>query len=388
MNKLVLFAAAALAFAGLTSCHDDDPRPINEVPVVPAAPNTVSGIVTNLDGEPIANAVVKIGSYTTTTDSEGRYEISGIAPGEYEAEISAPGMVTSTTTIVVDNSSNTQNVFWSVSLPRENSKTVNVTVDEGGQGEVESDAIKGNTEGEIKMEVDVPANTVPENTTIVITPIYTEESAMIQGRAADEILLIGADINCSDPDLVLSNPINVSFNVDQTVVSGVETRQLINGQWVTVEHSTTTNGVVVPTKTFSPIGLFFRVNITQTNTKDNLTFTTAKWDNLYGTSSVRIGDATFSYKVGSDYNTRGANSLEGLLIEYIARLVGPTSRTLQGTYPINLTLLPGQALEIFGTQDVENISVAGNSTTVTAKKYGTVTVRTVGTNRDHNGSGS
>lgn len=388
MNKFVLFGAAMLLFTGLTSCHDDDPTVSTEIPTPTVAPNTVSGIITTLEGEPIQNAQVKVGAYTATTNAQGYYLISDVAAGEYAAEASATGMVTATAEVTVAKAANTQSVVWSVALAKEVKETVNVTVAEGGKGTVESDAIKGNTKGEIEMSVDVDANVVPTNTQISITPIYTEESAKIKGRAESETLLIGANVTCSDPNLKLSSPIDVSFAVDQTVVSSVETKQYINGQWQPVAHTTNDKGIVVPTKEFAPIGLFFKVNVTTGSTTEPITFSRSLWDNLYGTAPMRVGEATYTYKVGSDYETRGANTLEALLIEHLARLVGPTSRTLQGIYPLNMVLSIGQAVEISGKQAVENVTVSSSSRSVAAKKYGTVSVTAVGTIRDHNGSGS
>lgn len=388
MNKFVLFGAAALMFAGLTSCHDEDPGYTNEAPKPAVAPNTISGLVTDLNGEPVQGATVKIGSYTATTNAQGYYNINEVKAGTYAAEVTATGMVSATGEVTVATSTSTQNVVWSVTLAKMISESFNVTVTGGGNGTVESEAIKGNDNGEIKMEVDVDANTVPKNTTITITPIYTEESAKVAGRATSETLLIGANITCSEPNLQLSTPIEVSFNVDQTVISSVETKQLINGQWQTVNHTSTSNGIVVPTKVFAPIGLFFKVNTTVSNTSEPINFTTSRWDNLYGTSPVRIGNVPFTYVTGSDYKTTGANTLESLLIEYVARLVGPTYRNVQGSYPLNMTLQIGQGVQISGRQAIENVTVSSNSRSVTAKKYGTVSITAVGFNRDHNGSGN
>lgn len=392
MRKFLFLGAFALLGLSVTSCHSDDPNYDDvQPPTVEVAPNTLSGVITTIQGEPINGAKVSVGSTTATTDAEGLYIISNLKAGTYTIKASADGMVSQEASLVVDDLATTQNLSWSVALAKEIVEEVNVTVEDGGNGSVESEAIEGNDKGEIKITVDVPANTVPEDTKISIAPIYTEESALISrasSRATSETMLIGANVSCSDPNLQLTNPLNVSFDVDGTVTESVETRQYVNGQWVTVDHSVNSNGVVVSTKNFGPIGLFFSVNITETSGSDALTITPDEWNNLYGASDVMATVATYIYKVGSEYNARGANSLEALLIERLASIVGPTYKEVQGEYPVNTNVPIGTAIRLSGKQAKTTVTVTSRNKSVSGTKFGTVSV-TVGTyNRQHNGSGN
>lgn len=392
MKKLLFMGALTLLGLSVTSCHSDDPNYDDvQPPKVEVAPNTLSGVVTTMQGQPISGATVSLGSTSVTTDAEGIYLIRDLQAGTYTIKASATGMVSQEASLVVEALTTTQNLSWSVALAKEIVEEVNVTVDDGGNGSVESEAIDGNDKGEIKITVDVPANTVPEDTKITIAPISTEESAIISRastRATSETMLIGADVTCSDPNLQLSNPLNVSFNVDETVTASVETRQYVNGQWVTVDHATNENGVVVSTKNFGPIGLFFSVNITQTTSSDPLTITPDEWNNLYGGSDVMATVASYTYKVGSEYNARGANSLEALLIERLASIVGPTYKEVKGEYPVNTLVPVGTAIRLTGKQAKTTVTVTSRNRSVSGTQFGTVSVTIGSYNRQHNGSGN
>ncbi|CAK7004551.1 MAG: hypothetical protein PARBB_00779 [Parabacteroides distasonis] len=383
-----LMGAVMLLCVTLTACDKDDPD-YNKVtpPVVNIAPNTLSGIITTRQGQAINGATVSIGSQSTTTDNEGMYEISNVEAGTYTVKASATGMVTAEASITVAQSSHTMNLVWSASLNKEIVENVNVTVDEGGSGSVESEAIEKNDKARVEIKVEVPKNTVPENTTVSISPVYTEESSLIIRalRAAEDKMLIGANVSCNNPEHTLSQPFDISFKVDETITESVEAKQYINGQWVTVEHLIDNGNVVISTTTFGTFGLFFPVDITYTNSSESLTFTPSSWDNLFGSNTINATEASYTYKVGSEYNAQGANSLEALLIERLSSIIGPTYTSISGVYPLNVELPIGTALSIKGSQETNNVTVSSRNRSVSGTKYGTVTVQVSSYNREHSG---
>ena len=131
--------------------------------------------------------------------------------------------------------------------------------------------------------------------------------------------------------------------------------------------------------------MFFSVDITETHSSVALTFTPSLWNNLYGEYDITAGVATFTYKSGSEYNTVGATTLEALLIERLASIVGPTVKEMQGSYPLNVVLPIGTAIGISGSQATTRVSVASRNHFASALRYGTVTVTTHSYNRQHNG---
>jgi hypothetical protein len=55
---------------------------------------TLSGIVTDGDGTPLAGVTVTVAGMTTTTDAMGYYELDAITPGTYEVDFTDPGYQT------------------------------------------------------------------------------------------------------------------------------------------------------------------------------------------------------------------------------------------------------------------------------------------------------
>jgi hypothetical protein len=75
----------------------------------------ISGVVTH-EKQPQAGVTVTLQntSYSTLTDEQGRFELSGIAAGEYQMEISSVGFITVFKKINVDN----KNLFVTVQNAR------------------------------------------------------------------------------------------------------------------------------------------------------------------------------------------------------------------------------------------------------------------------------
>lgn len=385
MKKFLIPGALMLFSLAVTGCHSNVPDSVE--PVGEAAPNTLSGYITNIKGTAISEATITVGTQSVTTDKDGYYLLSGVIDGTYTATVSAEGYFPASTTFTIDEKGITQNVQWSVSLNKRIEQSFNVTTTGGGEGSATSEAVDGNSKGEINISVNVPSNTVPENTTITITPVYTEDSDMLT-RAENDHMLIGATVSCSNPNLVLSNPITVHFNVDSSVTEHVETRMLVDGQWVVVNHDIDNTGVSVDTKQFGVIGLFFPVTITTRTSSETLQFAQSKWDNLYGYQDVQVVNPTYTYKNGSVYTVSANNTLEALLIERLADILGPTYKTLTGVYPINYWLAVGQGLSLTGYQAIDNVTVTSRNHSVTGKKYGVVVINAKLFGREHTGGGS
>lgn len=390
MKKILIYGMLAFLGVSLSACHKHHDPSYDDVtpPEVAVAPNTLSGIVTDMQGNPIAGATVRLGSESATTGENGVYEFGNVTEGTYTLSASAKDMFEATGSLTVDKSATTRHYVWNATLARVNKTSFNVTVADGGQGQVESDALKGNDEGKVDISVNVPDNVVPEDTEISITPIYTEASASVRSAAEEETLLIGATLACSDPSLSLSQDIELTFALDSSIASSVTTKKYVNGRWVEAPHSVTDGNVVISTRDFTSYGIFLKVNVSTTLSTEKLVFAQSQWDNLYGRNDMNVEEASFSYKIGTQITSKATNKLEGLLIEHLARLFGTTVTEAQGSYPINVTLPVGTALTVEGAQERSDVTVSANSKSVTGTSYGTVNVRVTTYNRNHNGGGS
>ncbi|MDE6418655.1 MAG: carboxypeptidase regulatory-like domain-containing protein [Duncaniella sp.] len=385
MKKFLLFAAAALSIAAFTSCKGEDLRIEPIAPPVVYAPNTLSGYITDYKGQPIQGATVAYGDKTTTTDAAGHYIFNDIEAGEYTVTASANNYFSNSTDLTVVKMDKSQYITWNAMLDRKVSQQVNVTVNEGGEGEVTSDAIQGNDNANIDINVDVDPGSVPNNVNLYLTPIYTDDTDVIS-RADDEDLLIGATLWSDTPNLTLSKPVNIHFNVDGTVTSNVTTKILQNGTWVEVPFTTDETGVNVQTQTLTSVGLFFPVTLTKTATTAGIQMNPSSFNNIFGNATLEAKESSFSFRSGADYNVHGANSLEALLIERLARIMGPLYKVNNATYPVNLTLPVGTAASLSALQRNTLYTLTSRTHSVKGTLYGTVEVTVVTTvATDHEG---
>lgn len=383
---LTLMSSALMLGAGLSSCHHHDDREPVLPPKVEAAPNTLAGVVTNISGAPVQGATVTLGTASVKTDANGAYVFQNVAQGKYTVSAAADGMYTASSEVTFSKASE-QNLLWSVTLNRKT--TQNLVVKDSGEdasGDVQSDNIPNNDEGAVTITVDVPANTVPDNTTITIAPIYSAQDAT-GTRADDETMLIGANVTCSDPDLQLTSPIDVVFNLDNSVVTDVKVREFdpATGRWRDVTPTVDGGKVTVKTTRFTSFGIFLPVTVTTTSSAEDIVFAQDLFDNRNGRDSMLVENASFTYKTGTAVNANAKNKLEGLLIEYLARMFGAKVSEMNGSYPLNITLAVGQGILLKGTQAVEAVRVASRNTAVTGTRYGSVTVTTSAFSVDHNG---
>lgn len=396
MKKILFAGAIALMGLSFTSCHGGHGDGVVEnilPPVVAAAPNTLSGSISDITGDAIVGATVSFNGKTATTDAQGIYTFDNVVAGNYKISASADNMVSVSEDIKLATASTTQHYVWNATLAKENTTEVNVTTAEGGSGEVESEALKTNPQGKVEIAVEVPAQTVPEDVKITLTPIYTKESAAVMDRAAvaraeESTLLIGATLDCSDPDLELNQDIDITFNLDESVITNVETKKYVNGQWVDAPHAITDGNVVISDRDFTSYGIFLKVNVNVKTATTTLTMTPDDWNNLNGESSMEVGVSTFKYHMGTAIETTAANKLQGLLIEHLARLYGSRLTELTGEYPINMTIPYGTRVQVSGAQEMNQVTVSSGSTSVKGTTYGTTAVKVVTSSRDHNGGGT
>ncbi len=376
---------------GFVSCSDDDPDYSNVTPpTVEIAPNTISGVISSINGNPISGATVSLDNATVTTDANGVYLFSEVAAGSHSISAAANGKISRNGTVVVESSSQTQNVIWNASLPEDRSTEINVTVNEGGEGTVSAESLENNEKAQVVITASVPEDVVSADTKIEITPIYAENEATVVrtkaiSRADDGTLLIGASISCG-ANVTLSKAIDLGFEIDESMTASVETKKYVNGTWQSVDSHVEGGKVIISATEFTSYGLFLNVGVSVSKGSESITFSQDKWDNLYGSNDMQVGNVSYTYKAGTEITSRGTTVLEALLIEHLARLYGATVKNVEGTYPVNVTLPIGTILQMVGTQEKNNVTVRVSGTSVSGTNYGSVTVSAVTANRNHTGS--
>lgn len=383
----LLGVALATTLAG---CHDDDPDYDNVIPpTVQVAPHTVSGVISAIDGTPLSGVSVSLDNATATTGADGVYRFSEVAPGSHSMKASAEGRIAQSGAVAIESSGKTQNIVWNASLPEDRTTEIEVSVEKGGQGTVSTESLKENEKAQVAITADIPAAVVAVDTKIEISPVYNEESVISKAalRAAAEggTMLIGASISCAS-DVRLLKAIDLGFELDESLSQSVEARKYQDGSWQPAKSRVEGGKVIIEATEFTSYGLFLPVAVSVATGSEAIGFSQSKWDNLYGSGDMQVGEVSYTYKAGTEIASHGATMLEALLIEHLARLYGGTVHTLEGSYPVNVTLPIGTMLQMTGTQEKNTLTVGVSGKSVKGTNYGAVTVGTAVSNRNHTGS--
>lgn len=399
MKKFKFGVLALLSLAltfGATSCSDDDPDYSNVTPPTVDVTHSISGRVTGIDGEGLS-ATVSMNGTSTTTASDGTFVFENVAAGTYTLTASASGKESKETTVTVSNG-DSNNPVWNVALSN-TGKSFIADAEGSAGGSVTSETLKGNEEGSIEVTMTAPDDAVDAGAEIIVTPIYsTEEAEQVTGRssnkscagcrtrATESALLIGTRVSCSDGSAAPRNPITLEYDVDSEMAATITAQKYVNGQWVDADYTVGADGkVTVVADQFTSYSLLCTATITSSTTSEALSFTPNEWDNLYGSGDMPVSSASYSYKIGTDITSSGTGKITSYLIEIVARAAGAGVTTATGTYPINVTLPVGTAMNISGQQEVTTLTASALGRSVSGKQYGTVSVITRTWNRQHTG---
>ena len=393
MYNFVRRGAYMLLIAGLTmgvaGCSDDDPDYDHVTPpVVEVASNTLTGVITSLNGEGISGAKVSLGEgNSATTDANGVYLFKDVKAGTYQLKAEAEGKLSHTGTLTVADVKKTQNLVWNAALASDVKKEVSVSADAPREGKVETETLKGNEEAKVEVKAEIAAGAVDTDADVkvIISPLYREEDVVT--RAADETMLVGAALSCNKEGVSLKKAIELSFELDTELAGKVEVKQYKNGEWVKVNSRIEDGRVIIAASEFASYGLFLGVEFSEKKSTEVVAFEQSKWDNLYGSKDMSVGEAAYIYKTGTEISTEGTSKLTALLVEKLAQRFGATAVTVSGSYPINVTLPVGTMLEISGVQEEWSVSASALGKSASGTRYGIVTVAVVTSNRQHTGGG-
>lgn len=393
MYNFVRRGAYMLLIAGLTmgvaGCSDDDPDYDNVTPpVVEVASNTLTGVITSLSGEGISGAKVSLGEgNSVTTDANGVYLFKDVKAGTYQLKAEAEGKLSHTGTLTVADVKKAQNLVWNAALASDVKKEVSVSADAQSEGKVETETLKGNEEAKVEVKAEIAAGTVDTDVKVIISPLYREEDVVT--RAAGETMLVGAALSCDKEGVSLKKAIELSFELDTELAGKVEVKQYKNGEWVKADSRVEDSHVVVAASEFASYGLFLGVEFSEKKSTEAVEFEQSKWDNLYGSKDMSVGEAAYTYKAGTEISTEGTVSkLTALLIEELAQRFGATATTLNGSYPINVTLPVGTMLEISGVQEEWGVSASALGKSASGTCHGNVVIEVATSNRQHTGGGN
>ena len=396
MYNFVRRGAYMLLIAGLTmgvaGCSDDDPDYDHVTPpVVEVASNTLTGVITSLNGEGISGATVSVGEgNSATTDANGVYLFKDVKAGTYQLKAEAEGKLSHTGTLTVADVKKTQNLVWNAALASDVKKEVSVSADAPSEGKVETETLKGNEEAKVEVKAEIAAGAVDTDADVkvIISPLYKEEDVVARAaRATDETMLVGAVLSCNKEGASLKKAIELGFELDSELAGKVEAKQYKNGEWVKVNSRIEDGRVIIAASEFASYGLFLGVEFSEKKSTEVVAFEQSKWDNLYGSKDMSVGEAAYIYKTGTEISTEGTSKLTALLVEKLAQRFGATAVTVSGSYPINVTLPVGTMLEISGVQEEWSVSASALGKSASGTRHGNVSIEVATSNREHTGGG-
>ena len=284
MYNFVKRGVYMLLIAGLTmgaaGCSDDDPDYENVTPpVVEVASNTLTGVITSLNGEGVSGAKVLLGAdNSATTDANGVYLFKDVKAGTYQVKAEAEGKLPYEGTLTVVDEKKSQNLVWNAVLISDVKKEVTVSAEEASEGKVETEHLKGNDEAKVEVKAKIAAGAVEADTEeevkVVISPLYKKEDVVARAaRATDETMLVGASLSCNLEGVSLKKAIALGFELDSELASKVEAKQYKNGEWVKVDSRIEDGRVIVVATEFASYGLFLGVEFSEQKSTEAVSFT-------------------------------------------------------------------------------------------------------------------
>lgn len=408
LMKKILFALAIVLSVVVSSCNCDDYPPTPTPPPVEVRPSTLTGRIVDATGKPMVGAKVTFGDQTTTTNSDGVYEFGDLSKqGAAKLSASAEGYVTAHGEVIVpDVTKASYTLTWGAVLYLDVKAVAVPQPDETSAAEVVTENVPNNEQGEVKIDVEVPADAVEvpaggEQVEITLRPLYSnsdaQEQTMTRAAYSDQIFLVGATLTCNRNDVQVNKPVTLTLELDQSCQGVAIPRMYTGGKWVDLkegkgvnQYQFTSTGLVIKAKNFTSYGVFAPVQINTSMISNPITITPqAEFDNFYGTKDMKVTSVDYVAKLGVDLNAAQAkNKLQGLLIEYLARQYGAVVSELKGTLNIDVLLPPGCRLFVDGSQDAEKVTVKAGTTSVTSSVFGEVRLGTRIELRGHNGGGS
>lgn len=102
----------ACLMTGFIGCSDDDPNYDNVTPpAVVVAPNTLTGVITDNQGNPLSDAKVSLDATQVSTDAKGVFFFSDVKAGTYVIKAEAKDKLAKEDQITVKDSGKSQNLM-------------------------------------------------------------------------------------------------------------------------------------------------------------------------------------------------------------------------------------------------------------------------------------
>lgn len=395
-------SALLAVFLACVSCTEHDPSYESVTrPEINVEKSVIMGMVTDLQGEILAGAVVNVNGEEVSTDDNGMYSIGITAPGTYELSASYPEKLTKSSTVEVSDVKTTHTFVQNFALPE-----YRTIVLQTGENVEQTETIPDNeAEGTMTVTatVVIEETALPEDEYLTLTPVYSkqegEDIATSHTKAAtsrvENKMLIGATISCSNPSITeLPVAAKMSFDAVKEVqkVTKLMMYDIRSDAWVEIPYESTDREMVFEVKYLTAYGIFGDVTVSEQESARPISDfkPQAFWDNYYGKDVMHVGAVTYTTRMGMILDrTQGVDQLRALLLEKLAQDYGlGDPREVTATYNVDTDLPVGTSLELTGSQNILSVIYEMNGKSVHADVWRTSTVSGKTFNRVHTGGGN
>lgn len=403
MNKLkIVWLLAVVLCLGACSKHDKDYTDVIP-PVVGDAEYAITGIVTDYQGNVLANATVQTTEgQSVKADNEGVYFMPVPKPESekiYSLTASYEGKKDVSKNVTIKKMPGGMIAHKDFRLPREHFVTFYGTsldgyinsdfINQNDSAErLVSAYIEGHEDDEFKLEIfyyNEHFGAVPEDFSSDPTSGTFEKDKLF--FASGVTFANGKD---EDKDDILYT---LYFNFDTETQENVEIRMFNNGLWSPVPETQMVHKPNKLTVNNARLGLIYAVfcpltNITLTPRETPLSFDPSDVDNTYGYSPVTVPFTKFNYRIGVDLYLPTHCQLQSLLMEVLARDFGLVWHERTYKWNLNLALPIGTGVSFSGHQEYTHITYKKLFRKAEADLYGDVIYKATTYNHQHVGGGN
>ena len=412
------------SFYGCNS-KDKTDNGINVTPPTIETQHSINGIVTNVQGEPIANAnivcTLSDKTYSTNSQTDGTFSLSGLKEaGNYQLTASAPGKTNAIAFVNIDQGKTSKHKNISLMMtkavepvwvdPKSVTEkiSINTTTETG----------KNNNLAQIPVTLDIPVTTAKsfaQPVNIIASPIANITAPTVTSKAENSqqsITLL--TMNFEPSELAFSQPMTLKVGNTITQQSpkisfkNLSLYSLKNGSWVKESQTITTdeNGdYQVPVYHFSVYKIVPNLSAsTQINTN---TLSINGIDNQDGSAIIYVESIPYTYERGWEYSTAPDVALTAIGIsdpaaiqtvdEAIAHTLSsrPGITNATGFLPVNKGIDVGIKLSVTGKQSFETITFpleflvdgATQKANIVVRKAGNCEFNISATNREQHSGG-
>lgn len=390
-SKLIVLAALAAGIMAVGCTVHDPSYDDVVVPVVELKSITLTGVVSDKEGNPLSGATIEVGGKTVVTNADGIYIVTLDASGDYTVTASATGKYARSADLTVELSEVAQTVVQNFVL----SSVVTVVFSSEENAEEDTQYIEQNDPAVVTITGTVTTET-EEGAQFAIDIFYDESeipsSKAVASKASvtEEMVLFGFNFRQISGTPGATATFTVSINKD--VQDNVKVKKLneATGTWMPVVFESSDGFITIHNAEVGYFAVFCDITKEEIARTAAVSIDPSNVDNLYGGIPKTVSQISYSYYTGVDIDPAQAkkedDQMKALLLEKLAYDYGVSeAKKVDITQNVSFTVPVGTAVSFHGSQVLYDIVYSKGAKKAVGTVYGDVTVGYTSYNRRHDG---